>query len=248
MQKKIKKIIKFLFNNNDNLKENILQDIVIKPDPVDKKFLRAVNILKDEYALKKSMLENSCIDREGNMIPWYTYSAIEYIKQLDFSDKRIFEFGSGNSSLYWANVAKEVISVEDNKEWYNSRLELKRENMKIMHKEIGEDYCNSILQENGDFDVIIVDAKIRDRCCESALKKIKNNGLIILDNSERALEYEEYSNSVRILKDADMIQVDFCGFGPINDYTWATSFFFTRDFNFKSKNHPIQPVDIIGQI
>jgi hypothetical protein len=39
-----------------------------------------------------------------------------------------------------------------------------------------------------------------------------------------------------------MIQVDFFGFGPINDYTWTTSIFFSRDFDFKPINGEIRPV------
>lgn len=219
-----------------------------KNDPIEDKFLRAVNILANEYALKKSMKEGNCIDKEGRPIPWYTYPAIEYLKQLDFSDKRIFEFGSGNSSLYWSGVAKEIVTVENDKEWYDSRLGQKKENMKMLYRELGEGYHKSIEEENGSFDVVVIDGRLRDKCCESAIKKVAPDGLIILDNSERVGKEDEYKRAIGILKNANLIQVDFCGFGPLNDYTWSTSFFFSRSFDFKSINHPIQPVDIIGQI
>lgn len=215
---------------------------------IDEKFSRAVSLLAHEYALRRSMEENACVDKEGKPIPWYTYPAIEYIKQLDFSDKKVFEFGSGNSSLYWAGISKYVVSVESDEKWYESMLAKKKDNSKFLYRELGRGYYESILNENDDFDVVVVDGRLRDKCCEFALKKIKKNGLIILDNSERASQYEEYSNAVEFLKNADLIQVDFCGFGPINDYAWATSFFFSRNFDFKSKKHPIQPADIIGQI
>lgn len=238
-----KKIKNLFFNKQFELAKN---NSTI--NHVDEKFSRVVKILENEYALKKTIEMDSCLDKMGSPIPWYTYPAIEYIKQLDFSQKRIFEFGSGNSSLYWASVAREVVSVEDNKKWYESRNKLKKNNMELLYRKVGEGYSESILQKDGSFDVIIVDAKVRDKCCEAAIKKLSNGGLIILDNSERSLEYEEYSNSVKILKNANLIQVDFCGLGPINDYAWATSFFFSRDFDFKSINDPIQPANIIGQI
>lgn len=221
---------------------------VIENDLVNEKFSRAVKILENEYALKKSMAEEICTDKEGNPIPWYTFPAIEYIKQLDLSSKRIFEFGSGNSSLFWADIAKEVTSVEEDEKWYHSRLKAKRNNMKILLKEKEKEYYNSILEENGDFDVIVIDGKARDKCCRTALKKIKRNGLIILDNTDWASKFDELARAVKILKDAGLIQVDFCGLGPINDYAWSTSFFFTRNFDFRSKNHPIQPANIIGGI
>lgn len=213
----------------------------------NKKFSDIVRILENDYALKKTMIERTCVDLNGNPIPWYTYPAIEYIKQLDFSDKTIFEFGSGNSSLFWASICKNIISVDEDEKWYKSRLMLKKDNMDILYK-TEEDYFMSILSYEDKFDVIIVDGKDRDKCCESALKKIKSNGLIILDNTDWASSNNEISNAIKILKDANLIQVDFCGFGPINNYTWATSFFFTRDFDFKSKNHSLQPINIIGGI
>lgn len=212
------------------------------------KYHRAAEILEKEFALKKSMIEEACVDKNGEPIPWYTYPAIEYIKQIDISDKRIFEFGSGNSSLFWASLAKEVVSIEEDGSWYQSRLEQKKMNMRIIFEENNENYASSILKEEGLFDVIIIDGKVRDMCCKAALQKIKENGLIILDNSDWGRKIDEIGSAVKILKRADLIQVDFCGFGPINDYAWCTSFFFKRKFNFRSKNDPLQPANIIGGI
>lgn len=246
----MKKAINILLGKNTKTKENAVEVGVASPiNSAEDKFLSAVKILGDEYALKKSMIENSCVDKFGNPIPWYTYPAIEYIKQLDFSDKRVFEFGSGNSSLYWASIAKSIVSVEDDKKWFNSILKFKKSNMKMLYKKRGEEYYNSILKEKGTFDVIVVDGNYdREKCCKNALKKLANNGLIILDNTDWASDLKMFADSVKILKEANLIQVDFCGFSPINFYALSTSLFFTRSFDFKSKNHPIQPVDIIGGI
>src|SRR5688572_10403591 len=49
----------------------------------------------------------------GQPIPWYTYPAIEFIRQLDFSQSTVFEYGSGNSTMFWAASAARVISVEE---------------------------------------------------------------------------------------------------------------------------------------
>lgn len=208
----------------------------------DKKFNRVVEILEKDYALKKTMEEESCVDRNGNPIPWYTYPAIEYLLQLDFSNKRVFEFGAGNSTLFWANLSKKVVSVEDNKSWYKALKKEIPSNVDLKYKKLGKKYSNAILEEKEKFDVIVVDGRMRDKCCESAIQKIASGGLIILDNSDRVSEYKEYSNAIQTLKKNDIIQVDFSGFGPINDYTWTTSIFFSRDFDFKPANKEIQPV------
>lgn len=233
--------------NKNNFEENDAEKVQRDDNFVENKFSRAVEILADEFGLKRTMKNEMCIDKDGNPIPWYTYPAIEYLKQIDFSDKRVFEFGSGNSSLFWSNVAKEVTSVEDNEEWYKSRKKFEKENLKLLYK-TEDDYVNSILEIEGRFDVIVIDGPFRNECCKVALKKIKENSLIILDNTDWSTKFDEFAEAVKILKDANLIQVDFCGFGPINDYTWATSLFFTRKFDFESKKGICQPANITGGI
>lgn len=70
-----------------------------------------------EFAIERTINEKICIDRDGNPIPWYTYPAIEYLSQFDVTDKDVFEFGCGNSSLFWADRARLVTSIEDNPDW-----------------------------------------------------------------------------------------------------------------------------------
>jgi hypothetical protein len=50
-------------------------------------------------------------------------------------------------------------------------------------------------------------------------------------------------------RDADLIQVDMTGLGPINSYVWTTSFFFHRNFRFKPKsiNQPEHGINAIKQ-
>ncbi len=87
-------------------------------------FQLAMNMLK-QYGWFKSMRENKCIDREGNPIPWITYPAIDFLSQLDYTERSVFEYGSGFSTLFWAPRAKNVIAVETDLEWY------KKSNLKL---------------------------------------------------------------------------------------------------------------------
>ena len=94
-----------------------------------KKQLINFNILASKYAQYKSIKNWNCADERGDKIPWYTYPAIEYLNNLDFSTKYVFEFGSGSSSIYWADKAKDVVSIEYNKVWYKKvKLNLKSNN------------------------------------------------------------------------------------------------------------------------
>ena len=63
------------------------------------------------------MKKYCCIDKQGKAIPWYTYPAIEYLNSLEFKNRKVFEFGSGNSTLFWLAKNAQVTSVENNKIW-----------------------------------------------------------------------------------------------------------------------------------
>lgn len=217
----------------------------LKPDS---KFDRAVKILRDGYGLERSMLSGTSIDIEGEPIPWFTYPAIEYLKQLDLSRKRIFEYGSGNSTIYWSRVSKSIVAVEDNRSWFKIVNNNRIKNLILLLKEDKKSYCESLLAEKGKFDIIVIDGKYRDICSSIALKKLKSTGFIILDDSERVNKYPDYQLAVNTLKKANLIQIDFCGFNPINDYTKSTSFFLKRKYNFRAKKQYYQPVNVIGQM
>ena len=95
--------------------------------------------------------------------------------------------------------------------------------------------------------MIIVDGKRREKCCETALLRLSKGGMIILDDSDRINTSEEYKKSVAILKSANLLQVDFYGFCPMNNYTKTTSVFFDRDFNFATIAD-VQPINGIGNL
>ncbi len=196
-------------------------------------------ILAVDYAQYSTIRHCDCVDKDRNKIPWYTYPTIEFLSNLDFSQKSIFEFGSGNSSIYWAKKAANVISVEHNQEWFEKVKSNFGENQTLLYKENNEEYENSILEFDQKFDVIIIDGIRRVECSkviENCLNTESNEGfLVILDNSDW---YKETSKYLR--EKLNLIEVDFHGFGPINNYTWTTSIFLSRNFDFKATGN-IQP-------
>ncbi len=109
-------------------------------------------------------------------------------------------------------------------------------------------YEKAVLNEEKDFDIIVIDGNFaRENCATHAIKKLKPSGMIIFDNSERCNDRDDYKEATKILRDANLIQIDFFGFGPIKEYTWCTSIFLSRDFNFTTTN-PTQPSIGIGNI
>jgi len=176
------------------------------------------------------------VDVGLNPIPWFTYPAIEFLSQFNYSDLDVFEWGSGNSSFYFAKKCKSIISIEINPEWYELNKEYKLKNQEFILSN-QEQFDLEILNYNQLFDIIIIDSIKRNECTNQALLKLKENGLIILDNSDRHPEICEK------LRNNGFTEIDFHGFGPINSYTWTSSIFFKM---FSLKPLSIQPVIPIG--
>ncbi len=212
------------------------------------RFQQFIEMWRKDFAIERSMNEKVCLDRDGNPIPWYTYPAIEYISQFDYGDKTVFEFGTGYSSMYWAKRAKKVISIEDNPQWFEKfSAEFKADNWQMRYCDEKQGYEDMIFADNEKYDVIVIDGKRRAECAQNAVKSLAKGGLIILDDSDRINTSQEYVKAVQILKNANLLQVDFYGFCPMNNYSKTTSLFFSRDFAFETL-YTIQPINGWGNI
>lgn len=208
----------------------------------------AFNVFKQEFGYQNSMEQMKSIDVNENPIPWFTYPAIEYLSQFDLSQKDIFEYGCGSSSLFWCKRANSVTSVEHNIKWIGKLAPNKPDNLKIRHIMYKSQYEQAILMEDIKFDIIVIDGNFaRENCATHAIKALKPGGMIIFDNSERCNDRDDYKEATKILRDANLIQIDFFGFGPIKEYTWCTSVFLSRDFDFKTTSKT-QPTIGIGNI
>lgn len=212
------------------------------------KFKIFIDTWEKEFGIARTLEEQISVDRDGNPIPWYTYPAIEYLTQFDYADRQIFEFGCGNSSKFWAARAGSVVSVEDNPQWFARwQRELTAPNQRVLLRSEDEAYENAILENNTQYDVIIIDGKRRAPCCQTALQRLAPGGIIILDDSDRVNTSDEYRQAIKTLCAAGLLQVDFYGFCPMNSRAKATSLFFSRNFNFQSR-FPVQPTNGIGNL
>jgi hypothetical protein len=211
-----------------------------------KKQIRLFKILALECGQIKTIKYWQCIDKYGNSIPWFTYAAIDYLAQLNISEYSIFEYGSGYSTLYWMNRAKEIVSIEHDKKWYE-KIKLKiKNNVMYLLKEDPEEYINAILNFDKKFDIYIIDGKWRGKCAKKVLEHIDLYGgvMVIFDNSDW------YPKTIEFLRNTlDWIEVDFHGFGPINDYTWTTTIFINRLLKLKYHNQlqSIKNIKIVAE-
>lgn len=218
--------------------KNLFRRPPVEQPALDARANAILRILDEGWGHKLSFDEKKPIDANRNPLPWFTYPAIEYLKQLDLSKLKVVEWGMGNSTLFFAARCLEIYSIEHNEEWYNTIIQTIPSNAKTFLTSIENDYWEKPSTFGKKFDLVIVDGINRKECLEVAVTILEEKGFIIFDNSDRNPELCE------ILRKDGLIQVDFHGFGPINAYTWTTSFFFKRDLEIRPLGK--QPIISVG--
>ncbi len=178
----------------------------------------------NEIGWFRSFDTQSAVDNDGNPIPWVTYPFIDFVKERIKKQHAVFEFGSGNSTLFYAKYAGLVVSVEHNKEWYDKIVSEKAENSEMIYCDLvyGGDYCQMPVKLGKKFDLIIIDGRDRVNCCKTAPEALSENGVIILDNSER----ENYKPGIDFLVKSGYKHLFFSGIVPGLFYRVTTSIFY----------------------
>jgi len=151
-------------------------------------------------------IKNYFFEKRHKNLPWINPEAINIFEQLLLPSSDIgIEFGSGNSTVWYAKKVKKLISIEDNKGWFNNVNEqLKRQginNVEYLFKSSSyiedskeSEYFNFIeIQLDDSLDFVVVDGNFRDIIALSAIKKIKRGGIIFLDDSQRYLSQKTFS-------------------------------------------------------
>lgn len=168
------------------------------------------------------------IDSNFKPIPWFTYSAIDFLDGQLRPDFTLLEFGGGNSTLYFAERMKGVVSFEHDSAWYN-KLQLKvPQNVELIltSSESAEEYLSKSKNLMKRFDLVVIDGLFRNECLSSSMNLINNNGIIILDDSERS----DYEDGIRVLIDIGFKKLDFTGIAPGIFFKKCTTIFY-RDNN-----------------
>jgi predicted O-methyltransferase YrrM len=155
-----------------------------------------VRYVRDCY-FGKSPLDNS--------LPWWSYEAIDWVKKHIKPQGKIFEWGSGGSTVFLSKYCQQLTSVENNEEWLEKtkkKLESKKiNNVNLVKKTLNLtneqqfrecDYFKA-LSEN--FNFIVIDGEdafgpdlkwsSRETCFERAEDWINSQGFILVDDSWR---------------------------------------------------------------
>lgn len=176
----------------------------------------------------RSLEEKKPVDKDGNPIPWFTYPAIEFLKERLNKDMIAFEYGCGNSTLFFSERIKEIVSIETDRDWYNKiKFKLKSNCNLIFYDNNSADYNypEAIKQFNKIFDVIIVDAIERNEVIKIAADYLSNSGVLILDNSD----VEDYKIGIEYLMAKGFKKLDFWGIQAAYINRTCTTIFYRPD-------------------
>ena len=75
---------------------------------------------------------------QGAPTPWITYPAFKMLERIVRPSHKIFEYGTGNSSLWWSSKANLVAAVEHNPDWSDIIKEKAPGNLSVALRREGE--------------------------------------------------------------------------------------------------------------
>ena len=133
-------------------------------------------------------------------VPWLTRQAVEILDgRLKPSDVGL-EWGSGRSTLWFAQRVAHLTSIEHNDRWYKRvkkmLCEKGADNVDLLYAplEAGEgglpEYVRVAAEKpKASLDFVLVDGRLRDQCAEVALQLLKPGGMLLIDDAARYIQH-----------------------------------------------------------
>jgi hypothetical protein len=171
--------------------------------------------------------------------PWLTQAANSILESLIKKSDIGLEFGSGRSTIWFAQRISFLTSVDDNEFWYK-QVKLMLNNNKIYNVNyilFQKDENNPMTTQSQyieiisnysrhSLDFVLVDsADYRAACANKVIEKIKPGGLLVLDNANWYLPCNSYSPNSRTWSDgpASLEWVEFLAAVQNWRFIWTTS-------------------------
>jgi hypothetical protein len=163
------------------------------------KLLAHYALARDGYLVKKGWFDAFAagmpVDGRGEPLPWLVYPVIELLEERVKPHFRVFEYGSGASSRWWANRVEQVVSVENDLRWHELGMKLAPANLRVLHRE-RDAYPRAIAEQGTTFHVVVIDGRWRAECSLIGATCLTEDGVLIWDNSERP-HYAEAQAALR---------------------------------------------------
>lgn len=180
-------------------------------------------------------------------LPWLTKEAIHLLNQLIKPTDVLLEFGSGRSTIWFAQKCAKVISVEHHAGWHEKvSQQLKEKKLtNVDYRLRAEDdesdpenaeYCRIFNElRPGSIDIALVDGKHRAYTAIKSLPLLKSGGILLIDNVNWFLPSNTHSPA-SVKTEKDMTEEWTEVYDAIKDYRsiWTSNGITDTAFYFKA--------------
>lgn len=167
-------------------------------------------------------------DAVGNPVPWMNYAVIHFLQGRLNKSMKMFEYGSGYSTAFYAKYVEVVYSVEFDKRWYDLVREGVPQNAKVNYVPLDENgfYARAIEIPAELFHIVIVDGRDRFNCFRASIAHLHPAGVVLLDDSYR----QDYQPIFKLAKELGFREITLEGLATGDDRFDQTTLFY-RDGN-----------------
>lgn len=169
----------------------------------------------------RSLAEQKPVSEDGNALPWMNYAVIALLQERLNGRLDVFEFGSGYSTIFFAERVRSITSVEYDQAWFELIGKRVPTNAKIVFcaNDVDGQYCRTIGTTGRQFDVVVVDGRDRVNCIRQSIASLTERGVIVLDDSQR----ERYQEGIDHAKSLGFSALPFEGIKPNGTELWRTT-------------------------
>ena len=175
-----------------------------------------------------SFKTKTAIDKNGEPMPWLSYPLLDFLKPRLNNNMVLFEYGGGNSTLFYSNHVKEVYTVESDKQWYEIIKNPAKQNTHIYYEPIDEtpvEYIEKPGKLNKKFHLIIVDGMNRNECLLFCKDQLEANGVIIADDTNQY----NYGSALAEIEKMGFKRLDFWGIASFVIDKKSTTIFYREN-------------------
>jgi hypothetical protein len=164
-----------------------------------------------------SVTARAPVDRDGRPLPLLTYPAIDWLDAVLEPEDKVFEYGMGGSTVWFAGRVASVTSVDHNAEWVQSLRLPANVTARVapcqgdlLNADAEDQYVCAIDEGDRRYDVVLIDGMARLACVAAAHRALTPAGLVIFDNSDKPTN----APARQQLADLGYSRIDFCGTRP----------------------------------
>lgn len=174
----------------------------------------------------RSVISHELVDAAGGAVPWMTQPFLDFLRPRIQPHWRVFEYGAGASTLFFARRTAAVLAVEHDAAFATElSARLPANAQVIVWPASSAEYAGGVAQMRPPPHLVCIDGRDRVRCVAAALPCLDPAGVLVLDDAERP----EYAAAVVQLRQAGFRSVEFHGLAPGQVRRKCTAVFYRAD-------------------